>query len=110
MVLLRTAEYCREAAASIGDGAGPFLLECMTYRWRGHVGPGYDVGENLRSQEELDSWMEKCPVKSLEKILLENNLLSDSEMSQMRASIDLEVQDAIRFARESDYPDAKALF
>jgi pyruvate dehydrogenase E1 component alpha subunit len=100
----------RDAVSSIGSGEGPFLLECMTYRWRGHVGPSYDVGAKLRSQEELDSWMERCPIKSLEKILLENDLLSDSEMSQIKAAIDLEVQDSIKFATESGYPDAKVLF
>jgi pyruvate dehydrogenase E1 component alpha subunit len=100
----------KEAVANSGSGAGPFLLECMTYRWHGHVGPSYDVGEKLRSQQELDSWMSRCPIKSLEKILSENGLLSDSEMSQMKVDIDREVRDAIAFAREADYPDAKELF
>ena len=100
----------KEAIATSGSGAGPFLLECMTYRWHGHVGPGYDVGKKLRSQEELDFWMSRCPLKSLEKILSENGLLSNSEMSQMKADIDREVRDAIAFAREADYPDAKELF
>lgn len=100
----------KEAVATSGSGAGPFLLECMTYRWHGHVGPGYDVGKKLRSQEELDFWMSRCPIKSLEKILSENGLLSNSEMSQMKADIDREVRDAIAFAREADYPDAKELF
>jgi len=100
----------KEAVATSGSGSGPFLLECMTYRWRGHVGSGYDVGKKLRSQKELDLWMSRCPIKSLEKTLSENGLLSDSEISQMKADIDLEVRDAIAFAREADYPDAKELF
>ena len=82
----------------------------MTYRWHGHVGPGYDVDKKLRSQEELDFWMRRCPIKSLEKILLENDFISNSKMSQMKGDIDHEVRDAITFAREADYPEEKDLF
>ncbi len=99
----------KEAVAAARIGRGPFLLECMTYRWYGHVGPNLDVGKKLRSQEELDFWMARCPIKSLEEILAENGLLPDSEKSQIRADIDREVQNAIAFAREADYPDAKEL-
>ncbi|MDP3879097.1 MAG: thiamine pyrophosphate-dependent dehydrogenase E1 component subunit alpha [Dehalococcoidales bacterium] len=98
-----------EAIASVRSGGGPFLLECMTYRWHGHVGPGNDVGEKLRSQEELNSWMNKCPIKTFEQILSENRILSSSEMSSIRAEIKREVQDAVTFAEEVCYPDSEEL-
>ena len=99
-----------KAVACARSGGGPSLLECMTYRWYGHVGPNYDVGEKLRSQEELDSWMGRCPIRDIEKILWENDLLSDSERSQIKEEIECEVQDAITFAREADYPDVNELY
>ena len=98
-----------EAVANSRSGGGPSLLECMTYRWHGHVGPSYDIDKKLRSQEELDFWMSRCPIKSLENILSENGFLSHSDISQIKVDIEREVQDAITSARKADYPDAKEL-
>jgi hypothetical protein len=53
-------------------GKGPALIECMTYRWRGHVGPSDDLDKGLRSREELDCWMNRDPIKILENLLLDS--------------------------------------
>jgi TPP-dependent pyruvate/acetoin dehydrogenase alpha subunit len=95
-----------EAARS---GKGPTLLECMTYRWRGHVGPNTDVDKNLRSQEELDYWVERCPIKALDKIMTEKRMLSGQEKQQIETDIARDIENAVDFARESPYPDEKEL-
>ena len=62
-------EVFKVAKSAVEDarcGKGPTLIECMTYRWRGHVGPGYDLNKGLRSKEELVYWMNRCPIKALE--------------------------------------------
>ena len=43
-------------------GGTPVLLECLTYRQRGHVGPELDIGVGLRTQEEWDYWKERDPI------------------------------------------------
>lgn len=90
-------------------GKGPALIEFMTYRWRGHVGPNIDVGQWLRSQEEFDSWMERCPIKALEKLLFEQRILTEPSKKKIIKEIDAEIEDAISFARESPYPAKKEL-
>ena len=87
------------------DGKGPALIECITYRWRGHVGPDYDLDKGLRSKEELDDWMNRCPINALEKLLLNHSIMSESEKMQIHRSIDQEIAEALSFARESPYPD-----
>ena len=88
---------------------GPTMLECMTYRWRGHVGPKYDLEFDIRTQEELDAWMAKDPLKRLAAELAETGALSESRRKQIVAEAEREVADAITFARESPFPAVEDL-
>jgi pyruvate dehydrogenase E1 component alpha subunit len=105
-------EVYKAAKRAVEDarcGKGPTLIECMTYRWRGHVGPYDDLDKGLRSKEELDYWMDRCPIKMLEKFLLKHDIMSESERDKIRKSISSEIEKAVIFARESPYPDEKDL-
>lgn len=104
------AEVFQAAKRAIDDarlGKGPTLIECMTYRWRGHVGPNYDLDKGLRSKEELDYWMQQCPIKALEEFLLTHGIIAESEKIKIIESIDKEVEDSVTFAKKSPYPDER---
>ncbi len=88
-------------------GKGPALIECMTYRWRGHVGPNDDIDKGLRSREELDCWMNRCPIKALEESLLTRGIMSKSEKSKIIKRIDKEIEDSVTFAKQSHYPNER---
>ena len=106
------AEVFKMAKKAIEDarhGKGPTLIECMTYRWRGHVGPSDDIDKGLRSREELDYWIARCPIKALEGFLLKQGIVSESETSQIHRSIESEIEEALTFAKESPYPDKDKL-
>lgn len=107
--VIEVYEAAQKAVEDARRGKGPTLLECMTYRWRGHVGPSDDLDKGLRSKEELDYWMDRCPIKTLERLLLKNNIVSESEKIQMCESIEKEIEGAIVFAKESPYPDESTL-
>ncbi len=100
------------AVARIRAGKGPFFLECMTYRWREHVGPCFDheVNRTYRSKEELESWMEKCPVKKAASYLLRNEMVTKDELSQWNFEIEERVQKAVTLAKQSGWPKALELF
>lgn len=103
-------ETARKAIEDARHGKGPTLIECLTYRWRGHVGPSDDLDKGLRSKEELDAWMAKCPIKALAPILLKHDIISESEKKQIDESIEREVAEALAFARASPYPEEGGLF
>ncbi len=107
--VIKVYEAAKKAIKDARSGKGPTLIECMTYRWRGHVGPNYDLEKGLRSKEELDYWMDRCPIKTLEGFLANNHTISESEKIQIHKSIDKEIEEAILFARESPYPDESSL-
>jgi TPP-dependent pyruvate/acetoin dehydrogenase alpha subunit len=95
----------RKAVEDARSGKGPTLIECMTYRWRGHVGPYDDLDRGLRSKEELDYWIKKCPIKSLEKLLLKHGIISELQRDQILEAISQEIEEAVTFARESPSPN-----
>jgi pyruvate dehydrogenase E1 component alpha subunit len=103
--VIEVYQVASEAIAAARRGEGPALIECLTYRWRGHVGPNYDLDKGLRRQEELDYWMKKDPVKMLEASLLEQKIISVTERDRIGREIDEEIAAAVTFARESPYPD-----
>ena len=95
----------KEAVENARLGRGPALVECMTYRWRGHVGPFYDVDKGLRSKDELEYWMNRCPIKVLEEFLLEQKFISKSEKDHIYMNIEREIEEALIFAKDSPHPD-----
>lgn len=99
----------KKAVEDARHGNGPTLIECMTYRWRGHVGPNFDLDKGLRSKQELDHWMNRCPIKALEELLLNHNTIRESEKTQICRGIEEEIEEAIIFAKQSPYPDQSEL-
>jgi len=99
----------KKAVRNARLGQGPALLECMTYRWRGHVGSNFDMDKGLRPKEEWEEWMSKCPIKRMETLLTRYNGLSHAETTEMYTSIKKEVEEAVVFAKESPYPEASEL-
>ncbi len=91
------------------SGHGPTLIEAITYRWKGHVGPGTDFEAGCRSEDELKRWMEKCPIKKYRAKLIEANTLDPDLVARITDSITSEVNDAVQFALKSPLPTADDL-
>jgi len=89
------------------DG-GPTLLECRTYRWRGHVGPAFDTDVGVKRKNEMGYWIPRDPVARARTRLVEMGL-AQSEIDHIEQEIIAEVQEAIQFARESLSPSADDL-
>ncbi len=83
------------------SGGGPSLIECKTYRCRGHGETDHQV---YQPKEEIAQWLEKCPIPRLRDEMLENGLIGAAELREMEAKINGIVEDAVRFAEESPYP------
>ena len=77
----------------------------MTYRWRGHVGPNWDIDKGLRSEEEVQWWINNCGIKRIEDLLLSTKIISLSENESFKSALSAEIDEAVRFAKESPYPD-----
>lgn len=89
---------------------GPTLLECRTYRWMGHVSPSFDIHFGYRSQDELDAWIKRCPIKRFREFLLGKGVVSISKIEEIKTQITQEIEDALDFARNSPFPGAEELY
>lgn len=105
-------QAAQSAVKACRDGEGPVFLECMTYRWREHVGPlwDYEVNRTYRSKEELEAWMEKCPVKCFGESLLASDAATANDLGAWRVGINKEMNEVLEQARNSPWPEASTLF
>ncbi len=88
------------------NGEGPTLLECLTYRFRGHSLADPD---ELRSEEEKDFWAKRDPLKNLEIHLKKQNLANSDELRKIEKDIDAEVNDSVEFALGAAEPEPSDL-
>lgn len=86
---------------------GPFFLELMTYRFRGH-----SIGdpERYREKEEIDMWRKDDPIGIFRKHLLSTNGLTDAVLDNIEAKAQSEIEEAIKFAEASADPSLDSLF
>jgi len=90
--------------SDIRSGAGPAFLECMTYRWREHVGPSDDFGLGYRSSAEAKVWMETDQIRRLA------SLVGAESRAIIEADIDHEIEQAFCFAESSPFPEPAELY
>jgi len=94
-------EAAHEAVVRARQGKGPTLIECKTYRHKGHsrADPA-----TYRPKEEVEKWLKKDPIPRFKKRLLEERFLTEKEASQIEEDVIRAVEDAVKFAIESPYP------
>lgn len=98
-----------DAVRRARTGEGPTLLECDTYRWKGHVGPTDDLAQGCRSREEHAGWVARCPLRLFEDKVLSEGVLSRRDLDAVRSEIAREIEEAVAFARKSPFPDPAAV-
>jgi TPP-dependent pyruvate/acetoin dehydrogenase alpha subunit len=101
--VLRIAERARSAAEALRAGAGPRFLECLTYRWKEHVGPAEDWGLGYRDRAEAEPWIRSDQVPRLA------GLCAPEAAERIRREVEAEVADAFRFAEASPFPGPEEL-
>ena len=94
----------QEAAQRARLGKGPALIECKTYRWRGHYEGEADRTYTYRNDEEIEEWKKRCPIERFRKKLLEEGIFGEDDFEGMELEIQKEIEEAIQFAENSPFP------
>jgi TPP-dependent pyruvate/acetoin dehydrogenase alpha subunit len=102
----------KAALENVRAGAGPFFLECMTYRWREHVGPYFDheLNRTYRPREEVEVWMERCPLKHSAERLTRLGIATPTELEASHHAMKVDVERDIERARNAPWPEVSTLF
>jgi pyruvate dehydrogenase E1 component alpha subunit len=88
---------------------GPSLVEVMTYRFN-EQSEGLRLAADYRNAAEKESWLKRDPVKMFRCYLLDNGIADASILDQLEAEVAAEVEDAVRFAEDSPYPEPSVAF
>lgn len=102
--VLRIATRARAASDALrGGDAGPVFIECMTYRWKEHVGPGEDWNLGYRGRAEAEPWIRGDQVARLA------TTIDQVARKRIESEVEAEIADAFAFAEGSPFPDPAAL-
>jgi TPP-dependent pyruvate/acetoin dehydrogenase alpha subunit len=83
-------------------GAGPYLLECLTFRRRGH----YEGDpEKYRDPEAEQEWARRDPIARLTERAVEEGWIDSDAATELEREAREEIEAAVRFARDSPFPD-----
>ncbi|MGD9649291.1 MAG: pyruvate dehydrogenase (acetyl-transferring) E1 component subunit alpha [Dongiaceae bacterium] len=108
MDLLEVMEAGQRAIDYARGGKGPYLLEMMTYRYRGH---SMSDPQKYRTSEEVDKIRdEQDPIENLKRLILEKKLASEEEFKAIEKEVKEVVNDSAEFAQTSPEPDASELW
>lgn len=102
MNVIAVYETVGEAVARARRGEGPTLIECKTYRFRGHA---EGLPSPYRTKEELEEWMKKDPVKAYTEKLVEMKVLTKKQADEIDQEMLEEMDQAVKFAQESPFPE-----
>lgn len=107
MDVLAVRAAAQEAIARARAGEGPTLIEALTYRFRGHSLADPD---EMRAKAEKDAWFSRDPVKRFANYLIEKNLASQDELTDIDKRIQGVINDAVEFAESSPEPKPEDLY
>ena len=107
MDVMAVYEAARKALAAIRSGAGPSMLEIMTYRFRGH---SMGDPERYRKQAEVKKFQEFDPIGVFHEFLTGQKHATVEELDALDARAMADVQTAVEFAEASPEPALDSLF
>ncbi|MBV8361285.1 MAG: thiamine pyrophosphate-dependent dehydrogenase E1 component subunit alpha [Deltaproteobacteria bacterium] len=99
-----------EAVKRARAGLGPSLIEAKTYRYLEHsVGMRVPRGA-YRSDEEIAQWKKRDPIGIHRSALVSNRVANEQDVIEIEAQVRAEVDAAVEYARQSEFPDPAEAF
>lgn len=103
--VLEAAERVTEQVRETGK---PYAIEALTYRTAPHGAA--DFMENYRTKEEVSEWRERDPIGMVEHKLIENDVLDEDGIQEIKDEAKEQIDEAVQFAEESDEPPEEELY
>jgi pyruvate dehydrogenase E1 component alpha subunit len=107
MDVLLVRETAQKIMKKIRSGEGPYFLEAVTYRYRGH---SMGDPERYRKTDEVKKWQENDPIGVLRINLTSQNISTEKELDDIDDQVQTEVQSAVEFAENSPAPALNQLY
>jgi pyruvate dehydrogenase E1 component alpha subunit len=108
MDLEAVIECAERVAEQVRESGRPYAVEVLTYRTAPHGAA--DFFEKYRTKEEIEEWRQRDPIGLLEKKLLETDALDEDKVEEIRNEAKERINEAVKFADESDEPPIEELY
>jgi len=107
MICEEVHEAVEKAAETARKGEGPTLLEMKTYRYKGH---SMSDPAKYRTKEEVESYKTQDPIQLVQATIIKNKFATQEKLESINKRVIDQVEEAVKFAEESPFPDASELF
>jgi pyruvate dehydrogenase E1 component alpha subunit len=107
MNVIEVRQAAEEYLEHVRSGNGPFFLEAVTYRYRGH---SMGDPERYRQKDEIEKWQQEDPIGIFRTFLLKEKIAASEELDEVEEQVEVETQEAIEFAEASPEPAPEELF
>ena len=107
MDLIAVREATSFAIDRVRAGNGPVFLEAMTYRYRGH---SMADPVNYREMDEVEEWRINDPIDRFKALAIGEGLITTGELEEIDTQVADEIEEVVRFARESPLPELDDLY
>jgi pyruvate dehydrogenase E1 component alpha subunit len=107
MNVIEVRQAAEEYLEHVRSGNGPFFLEAVTYRYRGH---SMGDPERYRQKDEIEKWQQEDPIGIFRTFLLKEKIAASAELDEVEEQVEVETQEAIEFAEASPEPAPEELF
>jgi pyruvate dehydrogenase E1 component alpha subunit len=104
--VLEVYEAATEAVKRARGGEGPTLLECKTYRWKGH---SKSDQERYRTKEEIAAWKKRDPITRFRETLIAEGGIDEEEDARIEEEARQSIMDALEYAQSSPEPSVDTI-
>jgi pyruvate dehydrogenase E1 component alpha subunit len=108
--VLEVFKAAAQAVERARAGEGPTLIECKTYRWRGHHEGDPNQGARYRTRDEIEVWKKKCPIERFAHTLIQDGTTTEKDLESIDSGITVEIDAAVAFAEQSQFPAFEEMF
>ena len=104
--------YCAAAKAikRARAGDGPTLMECKTYRIRGHHEGDPNQGGRYRDKKDIEAWKKKDPLKRLADKLITDEVITKKKLAELEKDTRDEIDEAVKYASQSPFPALEDIY
>ena len=99
--VLAVHDAASEAVSRARAGDGPTLMECLTYRWKGHSKSDQEL---YRTKEEIETWKNRDPIRRFRGLLVDEGVISREEDAEIEEAATRIIDEALEFAQASPEP------
>jgi pyruvate dehydrogenase E1 component alpha subunit len=107
MDVLDVHDVVTKALRSAREDRKPQIVEAVTYRFRGH---SMADPEEYRTKDEVEEWRERDPIQAFARRLQDEDVIPKEQFEELDQKAIETVDEAVRFADESPFPDLDALY